>query len=75
MAKRDPKRTERIRSSVRYLMNNGGLVYGAQAGLARHFHVSKQRVHQVVQEERAKDRQRISKEVEEFADAEANAFR
>jgi hypothetical protein len=52
MAKRDPEKTRRLRSAVRYLVDKGNLVKGDQATLARHFHVSRQRVHQIVIEER-----------------------
>jgi len=52
MAKRDPERTRRLRVAVRYLIERGDLVKGNQAKLARHFHVSRQRVHQIVVEER-----------------------
>lgn len=52
MAKRDPDRTRRLRTAVRYLVETGGMVKGNQATLARHFHVSRQRVHQIVMEER-----------------------
>jgi hypothetical protein len=52
MAKRDPDRTRRLRTAVRYLVEHGNLVKGNQAMLARHFHVSRQRVHQIVVEER-----------------------
>ena len=54
MSKRDPERTRRLRSTVRYLLEKGGLMNGNQATLARHFHVSRQRVHQIVVEEREK---------------------
>ena len=52
MAKRDPEKTRRLRTAVRYLVDKGHLVKGDQATLARHFHVSRQRVHQIVREER-----------------------
>jgi hypothetical protein len=52
MAKRDPEKTRRLRTAVRYLVEQGNLVKGNQATLARHFHVSRQRVHQIVREER-----------------------
>ena len=52
MAKRDPEKTRRMRSAVRYLVDKGNLVKGDQATLARHFHVSRQRVNQIVAEER-----------------------
>ena len=56
MGKRDPERTRRLRTTVRYLLEKGGMVKGNQATLARHFHVSRQRVHQIVVEEREKMR-------------------
>lgn len=56
MAKRDPERTERLRITVRHLLERQALEKGAQSTLARHFKVSRQRVHQIVVEER----QRVS---------------
>ena len=58
MAKRDPERTKRLRTAVRYLLERGDLVKGSQATLARHFHVSRQRVHQIVVEERERIRRK-----------------
>ena len=52
MAKRDPERTRKIRIAVRYLMDNNCLHKGNQTRIAEHFHVSRQRVHQIVVEER-----------------------
>lgn len=52
MAKRDPERTRKIRVAVRYLLDNGCLHKGNQSRLAEHFRVSRQRVHQIVVEER-----------------------
>ena len=52
MAKRDPQRTERLRTAVRYLLEHATLQTGSQSRLAEHFHVSRQRVHQIVVEER-----------------------
>jgi len=52
MAKRDPERTERLRRTVRHLLEKQALEKGIQATLARHFKVSRQRVHQIVVEER-----------------------
>lgn len=52
MAKRDPERTRKIRIAVRYLMAHDSLQKGNQSRLAEHFHVSRQRVHQIVVEER-----------------------
>lgn len=53
MAKRDPERTRKIRIAVSYLLGRDELTKGTQADLARHFRVSRQRVHQIVVEERA----------------------
>ena len=52
MVRREPGRTEKIRVAVRYLLTMNRLEKGTQAELARHFHVSRQRVHQIVVEER-----------------------
>ena len=52
MAKRDPERTRKIRVAVRYLLDNNCLHKGNQTRIAEHFHVSRQRVHQIVVEER-----------------------
>jgi hypothetical protein len=52
MAKRDPHRTEKLRVAVRYLLDRGELPAGSQSRLAEHFQVSRQRVHQIVVEER-----------------------
>lgn len=52
MAKRDPQRTEKLRTAVRYLLEHGTLQAGSQSRLAEHFNVSRQRVHQIVVEER-----------------------
>lgn len=52
MAKRDPERTRKIRIAVRYLLERGCLAKGNQSRIAEHFHVSRQRVHQIVVEER-----------------------
>jgi hypothetical protein len=52
MAKRDPERTQKIRIAVRYLLERDCLGNGNQSRLAEHFHVSRQRVHQIVVEER-----------------------
>ena len=52
MAKRDPERTRKIRVAVRYLLENNCLHKGNQTRIAEHFHVSRQRVHQIVVEER-----------------------
>ncbi|MBI5288468.1 MAG: hypothetical protein HY873_05805 [Chloroflexi bacterium] len=52
MAKRDPQRTEKLRRAVRYMLEHGTLVQGSQTRLAEHFKVTRQRVHQIVVEER-----------------------
>ena len=52
MAKRDPQRTERLRRAIRYMLEHGTLVQGSQSRLAEHFKVTRQRVHQIVVEER-----------------------
>lgn len=50
--RRDPERLEKLRIAVRYLLSNGSLARGHQTRLAEHFSLSRQRVHQVVEEER-----------------------
>lgn len=52
MAKRDPHRTQKMRIAVRYLLEHNEMGKGNQSELARHFKVSRQRVHQIVVEER-----------------------
>ncbi|MEX2227582.1 MAG: hypothetical protein WEB52_14160 [Dehalococcoidia bacterium] len=52
MAKRDPERTQKMRIAVRYLLERDCLAKGNQSRIAEHFHVSRQRVHQIVVEER-----------------------
>ena len=52
MARRDPLRTQKLRIAVRYLLERDCLAKGNQTRLAEHFHVSRQRVHQIVVEER-----------------------
>ena len=52
MAKRDPQRTEKLRTAIRYMLEHGTLVSGSQTRLAEHFRVSRQRVHQLVVDER-----------------------
>ena len=51
MARRDPVRTQKLRIAVRYLLERDSLAKGNQTRLAEHFHVSRQRVHQIVVEE------------------------
>ena len=55
MAKRDPERTMKLRIAVRYLLDRECLAKGNQSRLAEHFKVSRQRVHQIVVEERQRD--------------------
>ena len=58
MARRDPAKVKRLRIAVRYLLEKGqinpinGGSKGVQARLAEHFEGSRQRVHQIVVEER-----------------------
>ena len=52
MTKRDPIRTERLRTAIKYMLEKGTLAPGSQSRLAEHFDVSRQRVHQIVVEER-----------------------
>ena len=52
MARRDPQRTQKLRIAVRYLLERECLAKGNQSRLAEHFKVSRQRVHQIVVEER-----------------------
>ncbi|MBI5288469.1 MAG: hypothetical protein HY873_05810, partial [Chloroflexi bacterium] len=55
MAKRDPQRTQKLRIAVRYLLERDCMAKGNQSRLAEHFKVSRQRVHQIVCEERQRD--------------------
>ena len=56
MGRRDPKRLEKLRIAVRYLLRENAFAYGHQSRLAEYFHVSRQRVNQVViQEQGRKD--------------------
>lgn len=52
MVKRDPQRLRRMRLVVRRLIESDSLEKGAQKRLADYFGVTRQRVHQVVNEER-----------------------
>ncbi len=49
--RRDPERLKMLRAAIRYLLREDALQRGHQARLAEHFSVSRQRVHQVVNEE------------------------
>lgn len=51
MLKRDPERLQKLRIAVRYLLREDALERGHQTRLAEHFELSRQRVHQVVNEE------------------------
>ncbi|MBF6599533.1 MAG: hypothetical protein IVW36_03365 [Dehalococcoidia bacterium] len=57
MARRDPERTEKLRKVVGYLLERECMNKGDQTRLAEHFKVSRQRVHQIVVEERQRARQ------------------
>jgi len=60
MAKRDPERTMKLRIAVRYLLDRECLAKGNQTRLAEHFKVSRQRVHQIVVEERQRDHEVVA---------------
>jgi hypothetical protein len=47
-----PDRSARLRTAIRYLLARGQLTMGTQARLAEHFGITRQRVHQIVVEER-----------------------
>lgn len=49
--RRDPERLEKLRLAIRYLLRENALARGHQTRLAEHFAMSRQRVHQVVNEE------------------------
>ena len=52
--RRDPERLEKLRLAIRYLLRQDMLARGHQTRLAEHFSVSRQRVHQVVNEEQGR---------------------
>ena len=52
--RRDRERINKLRTAVRYLVQRDVLERGHQSRLAEHFDVSRQRVHQVVNQERAR---------------------
>ena len=54
MLRRDPERLRKLRVAVRYLLREEVLQRGHQTRLAEHFNVSRQRVHQVVNEEQVR---------------------
>lgn len=64
---RDPERLQRLRIAVRYLLARDTLAQGHQSRLAEHFKVSRQRVHQVVAEERAQGGQPATPPTPAFA--------
>jgi hypothetical protein len=52
MPKRDAERLRKLRVVVRHLVTQDALEHGHQSTIAKHFRMSRQRVHQVVLEER-----------------------
>ncbi len=54
MFRPNPNRTEKMRIAVRYLLSRDCMEKGNQSRLAEHFDVTRQRVHQIVKEERAR---------------------
>jgi hypothetical protein len=59
MLRRDPERLNKLRIAIRYLLRQDALERGHQTRLAEHFNVSRQRVHQLVnQEQERQDRVR-----------------
>ena len=52
MPRRDQERLRKLRVAVRYLLLKDALERGHQTRLAEHFDLTRQRVHQVVIEER-----------------------
>ena len=52
--RRDPERLFKLRLAIRYLLRQDALERGHQTRLAEHFSVSRQRVHQVVNEEQVR---------------------
>ena len=52
--RRDRERVKKLRIAVRYLVARDVLERGHQSRLAEHFDISRQRVHQVVNQERAR---------------------
>ena len=60
MAQRNPERTMKLRIAIRYLLDRECLAKGNQTRLAEHFKVSRQRVHQIVVEERKRDNHAVA---------------
>jgi len=56
MPRRPSERIRQLRIVVRYFLDHGLMQEGTQAFLARRFDLSRQRVHQIVTEERARRR-------------------
>lgn len=54
VTRRDPERVMKLRVAVRYLVARDSMQRGYQSRLAEHFDVSRQRVHQVVNQERTR---------------------
>ncbi len=52
--RRDAERLAKLRLAIRYLLRQDMLIRGHQTRLAEHFSVSRQRVHQVVNEEQSR---------------------
>ena len=52
MSKRNPQQMKRLRLAVRHLLQHEEMIPGMQSRLAAYFRVSRQRVHQIVVEER-----------------------
>jgi len=52
MRTRDRERLRRLRFVIRRLLEHGGLERGSQSRLSEHFGVSRQYIHQLVNEER-----------------------
>jgi hypothetical protein len=50
--KRNPDASARLRIAIRYLLERGQLNVGSQARLASYYGITRQRVHQIVVEER-----------------------
>ncbi len=52
--RRDPERLEKMRIAVRFLLERNALRHGHQQKLAEHFQVTRQRVNQIVLDERSR---------------------
>ncbi len=58
--RRDQERVNKLRIAVRYLISRDVLERGHQSRLAEHFDVSRQRVHQVVNQEKVRRQQLVA---------------